>query len=162
MVRMTALFAALATIFASVWGAGTLAQTPPATARPVFQPGLADLMTMLVQPRHIKLGLGGQARNWEYAAFAVHELEETFEMIGTLTPKWRKFSIVEMMNLTKEPIEALEAAIKARDGKGFDAAYDRLTQSCNACHKGTDMGVIAIQVPKASPFPDQNFQPPKP
>jgi hypothetical protein len=29
-----------------------------------FKPGLDDLMTMLVQPRHIRLYYAGQAKNW--------------------------------------------------------------------------------------------------
>ena len=39
-----------------------IAQTPPP-----YQPGMGDLMVTIVQPRHLKLGLAGQARNWDYA-----------------------------------------------------------------------------------------------
>ena len=54
----------------SVTIAGTLlamAQNAPATAPQAYRPGLGDLMTMTVQPRHIKLGLAGQEKNWPYA-----------------------------------------------------------------------------------------------
>ena len=34
-------------------------------------------MTMTVQPRHTKLGLAGSAGNWPYAAYELHELEES-------------------------------------------------------------------------------------
>ena len=34
-----------------------------------YHPGLGELMTAFVQPRHIKLGLAGNARNWPYAAY---------------------------------------------------------------------------------------------
>ena len=32
-----------------------------------FKPAMDDLMTMLVQPRHIKLYYAGQAKNWRLA-----------------------------------------------------------------------------------------------
>lgn len=43
----------------------THAQTPaPTTTAPQpYRPGLGDLMTMTVQPRHTKLGLAGQEKN---------------------------------------------------------------------------------------------------
>jgi hypothetical protein len=53
------------------------AQSPnPAQPPPTYRPGLGDLMTMTVQPRHIKLGLAGREKNWIYAAYELHELEE--------------------------------------------------------------------------------------
>jgi len=47
------------------------AQTPPGDdARSGgYRPGLGDLMTTTVQPRHTKLGLAGRAQNWSYAAY---------------------------------------------------------------------------------------------
>ena len=36
----------------------------PAPQPPTYRPGLGDLMTMTVQPRHIKLGLAGREKNW--------------------------------------------------------------------------------------------------
>jgi hypothetical protein len=43
-------------------------------------------MTVTVQPRHIKLALAGQERNWPYAAYALHELEESFERAARIWP----------------------------------------------------------------------------
>ncbi len=51
------------------------AQTPP-EAPPPYRPGLGDLMTMTVQPRHIKLALAGREKNWVYAAYELHQLDE--------------------------------------------------------------------------------------
>src|SRR5215470_996857 len=52
---------------------------PQAPARPGlvildFKPAMDDLMTMLVQPRHIRLYNAGQAKNWQLAAFQINEL----------------------------------------------------------------------------------------
>ena len=53
-----------------------VAQTPPP-----YQPSMGDLMVTIVQPRHLKLGLAGQARNWDYADYAQHELEESLDAV---------------------------------------------------------------------------------
>jgi hypothetical protein len=49
------------------------AQTAPtpnqAQPPPAYRPGLGDLMSMTVQPRHIKLGLAVLEKNWSFAAY---------------------------------------------------------------------------------------------
>lgn len=134
------------------------AQTPPP-----YRPGLGDLMTATVQPRHLKLGLAGQEKNWPYATYEWHELEEALERVAKQVPKWRDLDIGQLMSATvKQPLEELEAAIKARDGQRFDAAYRQLTDACNACHKSANLGVIVIKVPDTSAFPNQDFRATKP
>lgn len=32
-------------------------------------------MTMVIQPRHLKLGLVGREKNWDYAAYELRELQ---------------------------------------------------------------------------------------
>lgn len=129
-----------------------------AQASPPYRPGLGDLMTMTVQPRHLKLGIAGRERNWAYAAYEVHELEEALEHAEKLVPKWRQLAIPQLMAATvKQPIEALEAAIKAGDAAKFDVAFKDLTDGCNACHKSANLP-IAIKVPDASAFPNQDFR----
>ena len=136
---------------------------PQATAPQVYRPGLGDLMTMTVQPRHTKLGLAGQEKNWAYAAYELHELEESFERAAQAWPIYRKTNIAEtILTTTKEPMEALSLAIKGADSAKFAEAYGRLTDTCNACHQSAERAVVVIQVPKASPFPDQDFRPAKP
>src|SRR3984893_15442827 len=119
-----------------------------------YNPGLGDLMTATVQPRHIKLGLAAREGNWPYAAYELHELKEAFDRAAQTWPKWRTFSISEMMALvTKEPMAALERAIKAGDPNRATAAFDQLTAACNTCHRSADRGMIVIQSPLASAFP---------
>ena len=46
-----------------------------------------------------------------------------------------KKPIAEMMaSVTKDPMAALEMAIKAGDASRFAAAYTELTEACNTCH----------------------------
>ena len=138
--------------------AATAAQTPAP-----YRPGLGDLMTMTVQPRHLKLGVAGQEKNWPYAVYEGHELEEAFERIAKQVPKWREFDIPQLLAATvKQPLDDLEAAAKASDAPRFDAAYRQLTDACNACHKSANLGVIVIKTPDASAFPNQDFRATKP
>jgi len=78
-------------------------------------------------------------------------------------PKWRTFSIPEMLaSGTKVPIPALDQAIKAKDDLGpFAAAYEQLTEARNTCHRSANRGIIVIQPPQSSPFPNQDFRPAK-
>ena len=87
---VTGLVATSLPIVAHAQGAGTSGNPPPA-----YRPGLGDLMTMTVQPRHLKLGLAGQERNWAFAAYALHELEESFERVARVWPKWHDIAIGE-------------------------------------------------------------------
>ena len=129
-----------------------------------YHPGLGDLMTAFVQPRPIKLGLAGAEQNWDYAAYALGELREAFDDVGTLVPKHDKLAIPDAIASTvKQPMEALAAAIKAKEQAAFTKAYTDLTASCNACHQSADHPMIAIKAPTVSgaAFPDQDFSPVK-
>jgi hypothetical protein len=167
-VRVLLFVVLTAGIALSVLGLGQ-AQTPPmapapgAAAPQAYRPGLGDLMTMTVQPRHTKLGLAGQEKNWAYAAYELHELEEAFERAAHVWPTYRKTNIAEaIVATTREPMEAVSQAIKSADSARFAEAYGRLTATCNACHQSTERPLVVIQVPKTSPFPDQDFRPTKP
>ena len=58
----------------------------------------------------------------------------------------------------KEPLAALDRAIKAEDGTQFVAAYGQLTAACNACHQSYDRAAIVIQPATVAAFPDQDFR----
>lgn len=135
----------------------------PAPAPPALRLGLGDYMTAFVQPRHAKLGLGGEARNWDYVAYERNELAETLEMIEQQVPRYRNVAMGDLLQMVKPPLAALDSAIKARDGARFDAAYSQLTDACNACHLTTEHRMVVVQVPQVmAPFANQNFLPPKP
>jgi hypothetical protein len=132
------------------------------TSAAPYHPGLGDLMTAFVQPRHIKLGLAGQEHDWAYAAYELNELREAFDDVKTLVPKHGSLDIPDAIGATvDQPMTALAAAIKAKDAAGFTTAYAALTQSCNACHQSADHPEIVIRVPTGSAFPDQDFRPQK-
>ena len=137
------------------------AQTAP--PQPDYHPSFGDLMTMAVQPRHTKLGLSGQARNWTYAAYEASELRNAFIRIGRTIPDYRTVNLTTMFaGSVTGPLDQVDAAIKAGDGKAFDAAYATLTTACNACHVALDHAYVVVKAPAATDFPDQVFasQPP--
>jgi hypothetical protein len=135
------------------------AQAPGDTT---YRPGLGDLMTMTIQPRHIKLGLAGRAGNWTYAAYELHELQEAFDRAMGVWPVWQSVPVGEMERaVMHDPFDALDQAIKAGDAARFTAAYKSLTDACDACHQAADRAFVVIRVPDQDFFPDQDFQPAK-
>jgi hypothetical protein len=56
------------------------------------------------------------------------------------------------------PVGAIDAAIKQQDAQKFVAAYDQLTQGCNACHAAVEHSFVIIKTPDASAFPNQEFK----
>lgn len=124
-----------------------------------YQPSFGDLMTMAVQPRHTKLGLAGQARNWTYARYELNELRNAFARIARTIPVYRTSNTGALFTATTDaPLAAVGAAIDERDAARFRTAYAQLTASCNACHAGLDHAAVVIRVPGRGIYPDQQFE----
>jgi hypothetical protein len=147
-----------------------IAQTPPVNPvpsapavapTPDYHPSLGDLMTMAVQPRHTKLGLAGQERNWPYAQYELSELRNAFARVARTVPTYRNIDMAAIFGtLTTAPLQAVEAAIQARNARQFKVAYAGLTTACNACHLSQDHAFVVIRVPATNPYPDQDFRKP--
>jgi hypothetical protein len=139
--------------------ANTTPATPAVTPTPDYHPSLGDLMTMAVQPRHTKLGLAGQAKNWPYAQYELSELRNAFARIARTIPTYRNIDMAAVIGaLTTEPLKAVEQAINAKDVGQFKSAYARLTTTCNACHLSQDHPFVLIRIPGTNPYPDQDFR----
>ena len=145
---------------AGVASAQTAPPTPPASSGPVpYVMGMGDLMNTLIQPRHAKLGLAGRAENWALANYALSELRQVFAGIVKAVPKFRGMPVGDLVDLAlTQPLNAVEAAIKQQDTQKFAAAYDQVTQGCNACHMELDHPYVVIKTPDASAFPNQEFK----
>jgi hypothetical protein len=138
----------------------TAAQTPPEGNAPSYRPGLGDLMTTTVQPRHTKLAFAGREKNWVYAAYELHEMEEAFDRVTVIWPQWQRLRIVELVEtIIRQPILDLGQAIKEKNDSKYTVAYGQLTDACNACHQAAKRGYIVIQEPKDNVFPNQDFRP---
>ena len=140
----------VATLKAEVEALKTARAGAPATA-PAEGPELGAQMLEL-QIRHARLWQAGQARNWVLTQFQLAELRESFAGIvetngehAALQPQ----KLSEVMPAMVDPaLEQMQAAVDARDGAKFDAAYDALSASCNACHAAAGHGFLVIQRPK--------------
>lgn len=133
-----------------------------------FSPGFADLMTMLVQPRHLKLYYAGMQGNWELAAFESRALSAAFHRIGQAIPRYRESGSVDesVEGMMGPGIKAVDAAIAAGDSKQFIKAFGDLTAGCNACHTYTEHPFVVIRVPEASAknfaYPNEDFSAKRP
>ncbi len=117
-------------------------------------------MTTTVQLRHIKIAVAGREKNWAYAAYEVHELDEAFDRLSIQWPRWQGLGMVELVEtIVRGPLFDLAAATKEKDETKFAAAYDQLTMACNACHQAAKREFVVIQDPKENMFPDQDFHP---
>jgi hypothetical protein len=162
--RHAAPIAAATVLLVIAAGAGFSQTAQPPTAVPPngaavpYVMTLGDMMNTLVQPRHAKLGLAGRAENWPLATYALVEMRQVFAGIIKAQPRFRGLPVGELVDAAlKEPLDAVDAAIKQRDAKKFVAAYDQLTQGCNACHASVDHPFVVIKAPDAAAFTNQNF-----
>jgi hypothetical protein len=118
---------------------------------------------MTVQPRHIKILLAGHEQNWVLAQYELHELQEAFDRVVRVWPRYKGLPLGGMVDaIAKGPMDEIGKAIGAKDEVAFDAGYEKLTEGCNACHQAANVGHVVIKVPNASSFPDQDFRPQKP
>jgi len=125
-----------------------------------FKPGLDDLMTMLVQPRHIRLYYAGQAENWKLAEFQANELRSGLARIGRTIPNYRNVNVdTAVASIFADRMTAVDTAIKAHDLKTFTTAFSEMTEACNDCHKGLEHPFLKIKVPEPGGFPNQDFRP---
>src|SRR4030088_153859 len=127
----------------------TAAQNPmgDADAEPApFNPQMAALMSMLIQPRHAKLGLAGKAENWPLAGYALKELKQGFAVTSRAVPRWKGLPVPDLFDAAlTQPFTLLDFAIKLGYRRQFDEAYDTLTKGCNACHATTDHSFVVIK-----------------
>jgi hypothetical protein len=133
--------------------------SPSAASAPVpYVLTMGDMMNTLIQPRHAKLGIAGHAGNWALAGYALVEIRQAFAGIVKAQPKFHGYPVADLADAAlKQPLAAVDDAIKAQDAKKFATAYDQLTQGCNACHASLDHPFVVIKVPDASAFPNQDF-----
>jgi hypothetical protein len=126
-----------------------------------FNPQMSALMSMLIQPRHAKLGMAGKAENWALAGYAFKELKQGVAVISRAVPRWKGLPVPDLFDAALSPSFAvLDFAIKAGEPNQFAQAYERLTQGCNNCHSTMEHPFVVIKAPDGTgPFPNQEFKP---
>lgn len=166
-IRLTFLASTFLLVTSSTAGGQTAEQALPLTdsanalRAPEFKPGLDDLMTMLIQPRHIRLYYAGTGDNWELAAFELAELRSAFRRVVEAMPRYQGSDVTAALRTFIDPnIQAIDATIKAGNSRQFVKEYARLTGACNACHTFLEHPFLVIKVPDTAAFTtyaDQNL-----
>src|SRR5256714_13545004 len=97
----------------------SLAQNPmgdPNAEPAPFNPQMSALMSMLIQPRHAKLGLAGKAENWALAGYAFKELKQGVAVVSRAVPRWKSLPLPGLFDAALSPSFAvLGFGIKARE-----------------------------------------------
>lgn len=131
--------------------------------QPAYRPGVGDLMTATIQPRHAKIMHAAHESNWPLAKYELHQLQEALDRVVQVWPRWKGLPLGGMVEaVEKGPMAAVEEAIDAKDAAQFNKAFSQLSEGCNACHQAANVGFVVIKPPDASNFPDQEFRPLKP
>ena len=123
-----------------------------------YLPSISDFMIATIQPRHIRLWLAAHSKDWPFAAYELGNLKGAFDRLGQAHPMEHEIPLQDMISsVTAQPFEDLRKAIQAKDATAFDKAYGDLTSACNACHQGTNHGVVVIRAPTDASLSDQDF-----
>lgn len=111
--------------------------------------GLDDLMTLLVQPRHVKLYYAGTQKNWELAAAEASNLRGAMLGIAKTIGIYTSLGVRDASASLFEPaLTSLDAAIATADSRRFASAYKDVTAACNACHVYKEHSYILVNVPE--------------
>ena len=130
----------------------------PLASQASYLPSISDFMLATIQPRHIKLWVAAQNGDWAFAGYELGNLKGAFDRLGRVHPMDHGISLQDMIvSVTTQPFDDLHKAIRSKDTAAFAKAYGDLTSACNACHQGTNHGVVAIRVPTNSSISDQDF-----
>jgi predicted deacylase len=123
--------------------------------RDAYKPELSQNMA-LIQQHHAKLWFAGTSGNWELAHYQLHELEESFDLVGELHEGDEE---IQMLSSIYAPIEALEREVTNHDAQAFRAGFDELTATCNSCHRSAGHSYNRIQRPSKEPVGNQIYAP---
>jgi mono/diheme cytochrome c family protein len=117
-----------------------------------IQPGLGTVMIEYGR-RMAAVWWGGEAANWDMAAYQIIEMLEIQETGETTRPA-RADALKAFETGFLDP---LDKAVAAKDKAGFEKAYKAAIAGCNACHTGQTSaafpkgyGFIQVKVPTSA------------
>jgi len=139
----------------------TAAQNGPAAPAPTpFNPGVGDLMNMIVQPHHTKLWFAGHEGNWTLAEYEAKEVRSALANVAKARPVFRQQSVADNVEMfLGGAFRAVDEAIKGRDAAKFTEAYTSINTGCNSCHTALNQAQVVIRTPEQGSYPDQEFRP---
>ena len=122
-----------------------------------YEPGLGDQMHSL-QLRHAKLWFAGTHENWDLAAFELHEIGESLDRVARWNGDAEDIAMAPALKaFMQDGRYALDQSIRRQNTTEFAAAFDRLTDGCNGCHRAARHGFIVIRRPVGDPVGNQEW-----
>lgn len=120
-----------------------------------INPGLGTVM-LEYDTRFAKLWYYAEANNWDIATYQLNEMPEIQETGEVTRPQYAD----ALKAFEKGYLDPLTTAIKNKDKAGFEAAYDKAIQGCNACHASQKGGGVAnlkgIKITRPTALPTVN------
>lgn len=92
--------------------------------------------------RYSELAWAGRDRNWGYAMYQLGKIETAIARGVERRP--RRAASARMLD---GAVTSVRRAITARDGAAFDASFETLTATCNACHQAENVAFMWIAPP---------------
>ncbi len=111
-----------------------------------IQPGGGVLM-MEAGLRINALYFAGKKKNWDLAAYEMHELEEALEKLEITRPAMASYLGTF---LAGPEVAAVDAAILAQDKSAFKTAIRDLTTACEGCHVTFGKPFLVIKLGKSA------------
>jgi hypothetical protein len=130
----------------SAWLKGTPEQQLKTLAE--LQPGLGTVM-IEYSFRFGALYNAGNGGNWKLADYQLKEMTEIQEVGETTRPPRAK----GLKAFEEKFLGPIGDAIKAKDVKKFNAAFNAGLKGCNECHVDQGFDYIKYVLPKTSPSP---------
>lgn len=105
-----------------------------------------------------KLYFSGMNENWEAAAFYHHEMEENMEVLVEGNIIEDSINISKLAEAIYEPAsQTLKNAIKTGNKQEFLEGYQIMVNSCNNCHKASNIDFIKISTPETPAYRNQQY-----
>lgn len=115
-------------------------------------PGAANLMIEMGF-RYQNLYWAARQGKWEFAEYQAEEMEGLVETLMITRPKRAKTAKAFL----KTGFAALAPALKTRDARGFEAAFEKMRQACMTCHQQNEHAFITLPLPKRAYSPVLNM-----
>jgi hypothetical protein len=123
-----------------------------------LMPGLGEYMTT-IQLHVTKLWFAAGASNWGLAAYELNELKETAETAERLHVFKDSVNVSSVIQSVRQSqMGLLGLAIKNRNPRSFNSAYDETLAACNGCHRAAGYGFIHIVTPTGMPVTNQQWK----
>lgn len=116
-------------------------------------PNAANIM-IEVGARYQNLYWAAKQGKWEFADYQAEELKELIEKLQIVSPK-RADTARGFLSVV---FPVLPEAVKTRDWKKFEVAFEQMRHECMICHGKNEMGFVQLPVPRRATSPVLNME----